>query len=150
MADQQMVEIKIPEELSSRERKQFALEIIETIRARTESGIGVRKAGSGYTTYKYPGYSQSYIESAAFKAYGKSASRIDLTLSGDMLNALMLLDHWPGSVVIGFRDGTEENAKAEGNQLGSYGGSPNPRKARKFLGATKQEIDEALEAIGDV
>lgn len=150
MADQQLVEIKIPEELTPRERKQFALEIIETIQRRTESGTGVRKAGTGFTTYKFPGYSKSYIESDAFRAYGKSPNRVDLTLTGDMLSSLELLDHWPGSVVIGFRDGTEENAKAEGNQLGSYGGSPNPRKARKFLGATRAEIQEALEAIGDV
>jgi hypothetical protein len=143
---QQKILIPIPEDLKPRERQLFAEEIIETIKVRSESGYGVREDG---TKYRFPAYSKSYTQSLDFKVAGKSAGSVDLTLSGDMLASISLLDHGRGYVVVGFSRGSEENDRAEGNQLGSYGGEPNPKKARRFLGATTREVEAALRAIKD-
>ena len=145
----QRARIPCPEDLTPSQREAYANELIDIIRNRSESGYGVKPTGEGdWRKYRFPGYSKSYTESLDFKIAGKSAGRVDLSLSGDMLAALDVLSTSPGSVMIGYENGTEENDRAEGNQKGSYGGSPNERKARAFLGATKAEQREALERIG--
>ena len=129
--------LDIPEHLDGAQRLQLADDIIETIKRRTEAG----KDKNGKS---FPGYSKTYIESLDFKVAGKSPNRIDLTLSGDMLAALQLLGHEDGKLTIGFEPGTEENARADGNIRGAYGGDPNPRKARDFLGIAPKELDKIL------
>lgn len=132
----QRITLELPKDLDPATREAVAADVIEHIRQRTVKGVD--KNGS-----KFPKYSETYINSMAFKLAGKSKNRIDLTLSGDMLEALTVLSHKPGKVTIGFEKGTEENARADGNIRGAYGGSPDPNKARDFLG-----IDEAaLDAI---
>lgn len=96
---------------------------------------------------KFPKYSKSYIKSLDFANARKSPSKVDLQLSGDMLAAMKLLNHRPGEITIGFERGTQENAKAEGNILGSYGGDPNPAKARDFLGIQEKKLRELVKFI---
>jgi hypothetical protein len=146
-AKQQKVVIPIPEDLSRQQRELLAGEIVEHIRERSESGTGVRARGRGFSLYDFPGYSESYKASLDFRIAGKSSGSIDLTLSGDMLAAMDALRVSKSSITVGFEAGTEENARAEGNQIGSYGGSPNPRKARRFLGLTKSELDMLVERV---
>jgi hypothetical protein len=93
-------------------------------------------------------YSDSYKDSLDFKIGGKSPSKVDLQLSGDMLAALSVLDKTKRSVTIGFENGTEENAKADGNIRGTYGQSkPIPGKARDFLGITKTELAKIIDYV---
>jgi hypothetical protein len=133
----QRVRIPIPRGYSSEDKAKIGEEIVEYIRDRTESGTGVRARGDGFTTYSFPAYSKSYAQE-------KGQTNVDLHLSGNMLDALGVLSTDADSILIGFKNGTEENAKAEGNALGSYGGSPNPRKARSFLGLTRGELNRIL------
>lgn len=141
MAEQQKVTIRLPDDLRPAEREEVALEIIEHIRERSQRGIGVRRAGRGFTAYNFPSYSEKYAER-------KGQSNVDLTLSEEMLESIEILRHKKGEVTVGFRRGTDVNGKAEGNQIGSYGRSPNPRKARRFLGLTRDELDRILEDYG--
>lgn len=135
-AKQQKVRIKIPTELDADQREQLSDDILEFIRRRTERGKDVNNK-------KFPGYSESYKQSLDFKVAGKSKN-VDLTLSGDMLAMLDVLQHKKGEIVIGFESGTEENARAEGNILGSYGGDPNPKRARNFLGIDPRDLARIL------
>lgn len=128
--------IELPPELSPQQREQVGKDIIDFIIDRT-------KKGRNKLNRAFPGYSKSYIKSLDFKIAGKSPGRVNLTLSGDMLAALKVLSHKKGSVLIGFDNGTEENARAEGNILGTYGGSPTGKK-RDFLGITKKDLDVIL------
>jgi len=81
------------------------------------------------------------MKSAEFAAGGKSKN-VDLTLSGDMLSALRLLNQSPGEITIGYESGSTDNAKADGNIRGTYGKpKANPSKARDFLGISKQELE---------
>lgn len=137
---QQKVEIHIPDDLKPAQRTELADLIIEHIVDRTQRGVD--KDGK-----RFPGYSKSYIKSLDFQNAGKSRSKVDLTLSGDMLAALTLLSEKKGALRIGFERGAEENDRAEGNILGSYGGDPNPSKARNFLGIQKKKLKELIDFV---
>ena len=141
MAEQQKVTIRLPDDLRPAEREEIGFEIIEHIRERSKRGIGVRRAGRGFTAKVFPNYSEKY-------AARKGQNNVDLTLSQEMLESIEVLKHRKGEVTIGFQRGSDVNAKAEGNQIGSYGRSPNPRKARRFLGLTRDELDLILEEYG--
>ena len=130
----------IPENLTKAQRVELADLVIEHIVDRTQRGVD--KDGK-----KFPGYSKSYLASLDFRNAGKSPSKVDLQLSGDMLAALELLSERNGRLMIGFENGTEENDRAEGNRLGSYGGDPNPKKARDFLGIDRDKLAELIDYV---
>lgn len=126
--------------LSPDQKDEVADLIIERIVSRTDQG----KDKDGR---RFPGYSKSYKESLDFKVAGKS-SKVDLQLSGDMLAALSVLDKTSRSVTIGFENGSEENAKADGNIRGTYGQSkPIPGKARDFLGISERELVKIVKFV---
>ena len=143
----QRVRIEIPEDLTPKEREALGDAVIEHIVERSESGKGIYRSGRGFTIKDFPGYSESYVASLDFANAGKSKGQTNLTLSGDMLASIDLLSHQKGSILIGFENGTEENDRAEGNQLGSYGGDPNPSKARPFLGVTPSELRTLIKKV---
>lgn len=134
---QQKISLEIPDDLAPKQRKILADLVIEHIVDRTQSGLD--KNGK-----RFPKYSAEYINSLDFKNAKKSASKVDLQLSGDMLAALQLLKDRPGEIVIGYQRGADENGRAEGNILGSYGGDPNPSKARDFLGLKPSKLKELI------
>lgn len=136
----QRIKIKVPDYFDDEERRELADEIIAHIRKRTESGRD--KDGA-----KFPPYSKSYINSLEFKLAGKSKSRVNLRLSGEMVEALDLLSHKKKEIVIGFERGSVENAKADGNIRGTYGGDEKPSKARDFLGISDTELDRLIARI---
>lgn len=136
MAKQQKLTVEIPKGIAPSDREAIGREIVEHIRQRTEAGKGVKNG----RLYSFPGYSKEYTKSLDFKNAGKSKGEVNLTLSGDMLAAFDVLSTGPGRITIGFEAGTEENDRAEGNILGSYGGDPNSKKARNFLGITDAEL----------
>lgn len=138
---QQKITIEIDKDLRPAARKELGDLIIEHIYDRTDRGLD--KDGR-----KFPGYSDSYVKSLDFRNGGKSAGNVNLQLSGDMLAAIKLLSHKNGSLTIGFENGTEENAKAEGNITGSYGQpSGDRKKARDFLGIESKKLKELIEHV---
>lgn len=135
------ITLNIPQDLRPAQRVELGDLVIEHIFDRTNRGLD--KNGN-----PFPGYSKEYIKSLDFKNAGKSKNRIDLQLSGDMLAAMKLLSHKNGSITIGFDRGTEENAKAEGNILGTYGSdTPIRGKKRDFLGLEDKKLRELIEYV---
>jgi hypothetical protein len=129
--------------LTSDEKDEVADLIVERIVDRTQKGKD--KDGE-----RFAKYSKTYKDSLDFKIAGKSPSKVDLQLSGDMLAALSVLDKTRRSVTIGFEPGSEENAKADGNIRGTYGQSkPIAGKARDFLGITDRELDNIIKLVKD-
>jgi hypothetical protein len=126
----QRFKVEIPEGFTPSEREAIAERIIERIRERSAEGTGIRSNGRHFT---FPGYSDAYINSDAFKKAGKSPGQVNLKLSGEMLEELSLISNKPTQLLIGFQNGTESNAKAEGNA-----------KKRNFLGLNKSELAEIL------
>jgi len=135
---QKKVRISIPTGLSSSEREELSDEIIEHIRKRTQSGKDVE--GKPFAPY-----SKNYINSLDFKNAGKSASRVDLTLSEDMLEAMEVLSHGSGYITIGYEEGSAENDKAVWNER-AQGTKRKKGPARKFLGISTQELASILDS----
>lgn len=135
---QQKVKIELPEGYSAEDRARIAEDIIQFIKDRCEAGVGVRPHGNHFRTYDFPGYTKAYEKF-------KGSSRVDLVLDDQMLADMRVLSIGRNSVTIGYEAGSDENDKAEGNQTGSYGQpKPNPKKARRFLGMTTEEINAVL------
>jgi hypothetical protein len=90
-------------------KQAFGQALIDYMVERTESGID--KNGKNFE--KYP---KTYKESDAFKAYGKT-NKVNLTLTGDMLGQLEVVETKGNEIKIGWRDETE-NAKAYNHNTG--------------------------------
>lgn len=96
-------------------------------------------------------YKKSYKGSEAFEQYGKT-NKVNMTLSGDMLGSLDVLDYGDGFVRIGFDDELE-SAKAHGHMTGMGGKGT----IRRFFGVNKSELQNIVnqypqkkEKIGDI
>lgn len=136
----QRFRVDAPDDFTPGMREALGREVTEFIRKRSEASRD--KNGD-----KFPKYSKQYMQSLDFKNAGKT-SKVDLTLSGDMLISLDVLSHQRGSVLIGFEKGSEENAKADGNVRGTYGSStPNPSKARDFMGIDDTDLQRLISKV---
>jgi hypothetical protein len=136
-----ITKLKIPVDprLTKEERSEVAMEVINHIFNTADSG---KKPTGG----KFPQYTKEY---AKFK--GVSRGAVDLQLSHKMLNSLNQLKSAKydkkGMITVGYKRGTKQERKAEGNILGSYGDAPNPKKARPFLGIQQSVLDEITKTI---
>lgn len=132
--------LEIPKGLTRAQRKKVADLVIEFIVDRTQSGLD--ESGR-----RFKKYSKAYRESLDFRNAGKSPSRVNLQLSGDMLAALTLLEERDGKIKVGYEKGSDEEGRAEGNILGSYGGDPDPSKARPFLGIKPDNLKKIIKMV---
>lgn len=142
----QRVRIELPPDLGPAAREAIGIALRNRMQERAEQGLGVN--ASGTRSKKFPDYNPEYEERK--RKSGRSTANVNLIFDGDMMAALNVISDRPGSVLIGFENGSEENAKAEGNITGSYGRSPNPSKARNFLGLPKAEINRIIRENKDV
>ena len=134
MAEQQKFTVKVSKQYNEETRLALGLEIVDFIIERS-------KAGKDKKNNDFASYSKSYMDSFDFKQSGKSKSKVDLTLSGEMLNAITVLESNEGEITIGIpEDDSFNNAKAEGNIKGTYGGTPKRGKKRDFMGITSKDL----------
>ena len=123
--------------------------ILQRIKERTEAGEGIASYGESprIVALKAP-YSKAYEKSLDFAAAGKSRGKVNMRLTGDMLELMDIKRQNGNSITIGWTDSTE-NAKAYNHNVGDTV----PR--RPFFGISKKELfeikdqfqDEILEAI---
>lgn len=132
--------IEIPKAYNALERRAIARDVIEYVRKRTKDGKGENNQSWRGSASKY---SSSYQKSLDFKLKADKG-KVNLTLSGDMLTAIDMLQNKKGKIQIGIPFGAQEWGRAKGNILGSYGKSPDPSKERPFLKISKNEIKEIL------
>lgn len=134
--------VKIPAAYSARERRAIASDILDYIRERTADGKG--KDGKSWSGAAGK-YSKSYKQSLQYQIAGKG-NKVDLKLTGDMLETMRLIEDDKGAIKIGFDEGDAEAGKAEGNIRGSYGQpTGNKSKARDFLALSREEIKKILQ-----
>jgi hypothetical protein len=132
------ITLQIPDYIRGGDKQDLANDIINFIYERTVSGKNVfgrpwsGKAGKYTNQYK--------------KVSGKSEP-VDMELSGKMLSKMIYFPSRSkkGEVTIGFRSGTKDEKKAEGNIQGTYGQpSPIPGKARPFLDILKKDLNNIV------
>lgn len=117
---------------SKAERNRIGLDIINYIVNRTKSGKGI-----GNKPFKKK-YSDSYIDSRDFKIAGKAPKEVNLTLTGDMLDSVEVLDtDIVGRIKIGFVQEQEENKSLYLEE-----------KGYNFLGLTDSELKSILSSFG--
>lgn len=135
MADQQKFTFKLSKKYTPEQRLAIGQEVIEFIIKRS-------KSGKDKDNIPFASYSEGYMKSFDFKKSGKG-KKPNLTLSGEMLRALEVLESSEGEVTIGIPENdTFNNEKAEGNILGTYGSkSPNKKKARDFMGIKPKDLN---------
>ena len=92
---QQKTTIKINRKYGPNEREAIGQEIVDYIVERTLSG-------KDKNNRKFAPYSKEYKESLDFKIAGKSKTKVNLRLSGDMLSSLKVLNHRSGSITVGY------------------------------------------------
>jgi len=132
-------EILLPKDYDDDDAQTVAEELLSFIVDRS-------KKGQGSDGEVFPDYSASYRASNAFKIARKG--KVNLTLSGEMLDSLQILSAKKGKIVIGFEKGDERNnAVAEGNILGSYGGEANKAKARNFMELSGNELSKVIRSL---
>lgn len=111
-------------------KEAIAQDIIDFIIDRTQSGKDVEGRS-------FKGYSKEYAESLEFQAFGKSKSEVNLTLSGQMLGTMDLIDTSGDSIIIGWTD-AEESAKAFNHQTGDT------VPARPFFGISERDLENEI------
>jgi len=119
--------------------RKIAQGIIDYMVDRAKSGRGL-----GRKDLKSP-YSKSYSESLTFKAAGKARNDVNMTLSGDMLRSIDILEEDGASVVIGIEDEVDA-PKAYGHQTGFEGHPtiPSGKYKRPFFGVTADEVKKQV------
>ena len=108
--------------------------IIEKIRERTLDGKGINGKN-----LKKP-YSESYSKTPEFKAFGKSKSNVNMTLSGDMLGLMQIIEAEDGKIKIGWDD-PEQTAKAYNHNAGDT------LPKRPFFGLNNTETKELVREL---
>lgn len=78
---------------TAKDWRDLGLEVIDRIKTRTRAGLDVN--GELFVDYS-PGYAKQR------EAYGRGTAVVDLTVSGDMLNNLVVLDADKRSVTVGW------------------------------------------------
>ena len=114
--------------------REIAQEVIDYMIDRTQVD---RKELGGQKPLKSP-YSKSYSESKDFKAAGKSRTKVDLTLSGDMLGSIDLVEESNSGFKIAIA--ADQTPKAFGHISGFEGHPVLRGPKRPFFGVTKDEL----------
>lgn len=109
-------------------RQKIGQVIIDRILTRAESGKDVNGK-------KFKAYSKAYKQSDDFKAFDKESNKVNLRLTGDMLDTMDITDTTRNTVTISWED-SEEGQKALGHIKGG-GNLP----VRDFFGLNKSDID---------
>lgn len=123
--------ILIPKSYTRDQRDFISKEIIKRIVTRTKMGIDANGAG-------FAAYDKEYAKE-------KGSSHVNLTLTGDMLSELEVLNiNTPGSITVGYPEGHELEGQVEGNQSGIRGKSNKVVHPRNFIGISQKEKDIIL------
>ena len=119
------------------ERRQIGFAIIEFIQDRTAKGKGIGgkafRNSSGRTSY-----TKSYTETRDFEIAGKSKGRINLELTGDMLDSIEVVeDNITGRVIVGYKNDSENDKSVFMRE-----------KGYDFLGLSSGELDGIIKRVG--
>lgn len=114
------------------ERNQLGIEIVNYIVNRTKNGQGI-----GGKPFKQK-YSDNYIKTADFRIADKDPADVNLTLTGDMLDSVEVIDSSVvGRIVIGFILDTENDKSVYLEE-----------KGYRFLGLTQGELNNIITKFG--
>lgn len=135
--------IETPDDFDANMRADLANRVIEFIQDRSKKGYNV--AGNDWA-----GKAGKYTKAYAKKKGVPEGGPVDLALSHDMIDAITYFSSMGADdeIVVGYKKGTKQERKAEGNILGTYGqSSPIRGKARPFLDILKKDLDKLIRKV---
>lgn len=121
-------------------KREIGQAMIDFMKSRIEDN----NAGYGGQKLKSP-YSKSYSESLDFQAAGKSDGDVNMTLSGDMLGSIDLVDETDSGFKIDIND-PDVIPRAYGHMTG-FEGHPNKKMSkykRQFFGLSEDEQKQII------
>jgi hypothetical protein len=124
---------------TDREKDVIAQLFIDKVAERAAKGLDIHGR-------KLPNYSESYSESAEFRAFGKSQENPNMRLTGDMIDQLEPLDASKDKIKIGWTEQLQ-NAKAHGNITGQNGAWD---KKRDFFGLSVADIEQIKKEVKEL
>jgi len=131
--------IKVPKELKGIDKVEIGYRIIDFIQERTREGLNVYGRPWSPKNEKSAGkYTKEYAKEKGY------SDPVDLEDTGAMLDAIKYFKGKKGEIIVGYKKGTKQERKAEGNIIGSYGRAPNPRKARPFLDILQKDVNKIV------
>ena len=137
------LKLDLPSGLSSDQKREVALKVIDYINDRTQEGKNVYGR-------KWSGKAGKYDPDYAKRKGVSKNGPVDLLLRDEMLAAMKYFKSQSkgDQITIGFTKGTKQERKAEGNILGTYGQpSPIPGKARPFLDILKKDLAPIVKSV---
>jgi len=119
--------------------------ILDKIKERTANGEGMKfdSIGRGRAVKLKSPYSKKYAESLDFKAAGKSKNKVNMSLTGDMMELMDITKNKGNEITIGWAASDDQDAKASNHLLGDT------VPKRPFFGVSKQELKEVKREIKD-
>jgi len=135
--------LEVPSYFSAGQRAEVAKQAIEFIQERSKSGYNVEGKD-------WAGKAGKYTDAYAKKKGVSSGGPVDLALSHDMLDAMKYFPSLSskGQITVGYKKGTKQERKAEGNILGTYGQpKPIPGKARPFLDILQKDLQKIIDGV---
>ena len=127
--------INVPQSLNTLQREAVGLEVIEFIIDRTKNGLDINNA-------PFAGYKQSYKDTFEYKIGHGGDSTVNLTLTGEMLGTISIVNHGVGFVKLGFTD-SEAAKRAKWIQAPS-GQKAGKQSPRKFFGITQKDLNKII------
>ena len=124
-------------------REAIGQAIIDRIIDRTEEGKSVNGGN-----LKSP-YSGKYADSDEFALYGKNKNEVNMTLTGNMLNDLDIVDQTTSTITIGFNDEVNQKKAANHHQGVTVPKRPFFGVSKKDLEAIKKEFKSELDESED-
>lgn len=136
------IKVKVPAGLSKSQKLELGIAMLQFIHDRTTEGKNVYGR-------KWAGDAGKYTDRYAKKKGVSASGPVDLALSREMLGKMQYFSSLSksGELVLGFKNGTKAERKAEGNIQGSYGRDPNSKKARPFLDILQKDVNRIVDEV---
>jgi hypothetical protein len=119
--------------------EEIGQDIVDFIQERAINGQGI-----GGKELRSP-YSKSYSTSGEFIAAGKDENEVNMTLTGDMIESISVIDFRDNVLTVGIEG--PQAPKAHGHMTGKNGTVP--KMKREFFGLSKAEIEEITDRYQD-
>lgn len=118
-------------------RNEIAKAIVDYMKSR----IQFDNLGIDQKRYSSNKYSEGYVNSKEFEDAGKSPSKVDMTLTGEMVKSIGVLRQKKSDVIIAIKN-EDVLPRAHGHMTGKEGTVP--KMKREFFGVSDREIKEEI------
>lgn len=127
--------INVPQNLTALQREAIGLDVVDFIIERTKNGLDINNE-------PFAPYKSSYKNTFEYKIGHGGNSKVNLSLTGEMLGTISIISHGIGYIKLGFED-AEAAKKAKWIQAPS-GQKSGKQPPRKFFGISEKDLNKII------